>query len=158
FAIPTVELLESDLNLITTAVQFSFQFFAIVLFEWRQQRKRDVHRLEVPGIGVRDVVRETAHRGGSWRRDRFPSLRQHRCVPSSHQPGSHRFDVSFHSRDLPGKKDSPIVAHLQSLVQYGGSADECVAMYLSIAYKLRLFEPRNQPQHSLLLSELQMVL
>src|SRR5262249_34598598 len=104
------------------------------------------------------VVCKAPHSRRSRRPNRLSSFGQHRRVHSSHQTRSHRFDVSFNTRDLSRKKDSRIAAHLQSLFQNGRSAYESVAMYLTVSNNLRVLETRNQPQDSFLLSELQMVL
>ena len=48
--------------------------------------------------------------------------------------------------------------HLQRLPQQSRRIDISVAMYLPVAQKARILQPRNQPQHARLLAEFQVIL
>ena len=111
--------------------------------ERRHEAERDVRRLVVFRIGVRDVIGQRAERGRPRRRDGSLAEGQRGGVAAGDQAGRRRLDVAFDAGHLPGEKQ--VVAHprLPRLAQDGRRVDVGVAMDHPEAHELGLLEPGN---------------
>lgn len=79
--------------------------------------ERYVGRLKIAGIGMGDVMRQRAEGGGARRGFDFISGNQRGRVNTRKQASGNGFHIALDAANLPGKKDSRVRLHLQSLSQ-----------------------------------------
>jgi hypothetical protein len=105
---PIIELTQGEL-----ALQ-AVPFLAVADFVLQRGQKVEgyVCRLKIPALRPRDVVNEGPERGGTRRGLGFASPCKRCRIHSGDQSGGNRFDISFDTADLSGKKDMRMRLHL----------------------------------------------
>src|SRR3954453_3978838 len=81
--------------------------------ECRQEIERDVGRLEMTRIGMRDVVAQTAEFRRTGESLRICSQGESRRVSSSNQTRGNGLRIALDPRDLAGKEDAAITFELE---------------------------------------------
>src|SRR6185437_247090 len=156
------ELLE---GLCCPAAHFSMPGFLIVpkfplrlIVERGKQIERDISRLKMGRIGLRNVMAEAAQRCLARKDLRLTATKQRGGISTSEQAGCNGFCVTFNARDLPGKKDARIAPQLQRGGQQGGGGDVGVAVHLAEAQKLGALEARYQAEDARLIAKAHIIL
>src|SRR6185437_12952482 len=95
------------------AAHFSMPGFLIVpqfplrlIVERGEQIERDISRLKMGRIGLRNVMAEAAQRCLAGKDLRLIATDQSGGISAREQAGCDGFCVAFNARDLPGKKDA----------------------------------------------------
>src|SRR3954453_10937164 len=110
-----------------------FELLLRFFVESRQQIEGDIGRLEVPRIGVRDVVAQASKRRCPREHLRLFAGRESCGIPARYQPGGNRFRVSLDARDLSGKENAFIVFQLQRGPEQSWRVDVGIPVHLSEA-------------------------
>src|ERR1022692_2739789 len=126
--------------------------------ELRQQVESDIRRLIVEGIGAGYVMAERTQRGLPREWLGTAAGCEFHGVQARREAGGDGFHVALHAGNLAGKEDFGPRAQLQGGREQGRRIDVGVAMNLTEAEELRMFQSRNHAQDAGLLAELQMVL
>ena len=128
------------------------------VLQGRKQIERNVGRLIVAGVGVRSIVdQRPERRRARGRREGSPChlLSQRH---SRKEPGGDALHVSFHTAKLACDEDVGRGTKAEVGAEQPWRIDISVAMNLPEAQELRIFEPGDHAQDSLLLGKLQVVL
>ena len=91
----------------------------------------------------------------SWKHERFSFHGDAYGIHPCHQPRCRRLHIALDARHLPRKEKPVICLKLEGWTQMTRCVHECIPVHHAVAQKLRAREPRNHPEHALLLRPLE---
>src|ERR1700733_13333983 len=155
---PGVKKRQGALALQPVALPLVAYLLAQSLFQRQQQIKGYICRLELPGIGMGNVVHQRAQGGAARHRGGWFTMGKLGGIQAGEHSGSNGFGVAFHAGKLPGNQNARVVSKSQGLGKHPGSVDVGIPMDLPVAKELCPLQARYQPKDPSLLAEFKVVL